>query len=210
MRYEERTTALRFELRWLTLAIAILVAHPARSEGIAAGSAEAGAGLRVVSQIGLRFDHSELGGQGTSRDALVLRTQVGKTSGERAFSTGVLIEARVFDDRQQTLIAAGMFNFAKARWTMTASPFLERTFPATGARWLYWGNVQCELTPRSSLGLELYGSIETHRPTKWLAVYTARVSRPFTVSVAIGAGVGSGPDIVTRTTVSWQLGTARR
>jgi len=210
MGYERRNTAPRFAIRWLVLGITILVAHPVRSEGFAASSGQSRAGLRVASQIGVRLDYSEAGGHGTSRDALVLKTQVGGAAGERSFSTGVLIEARVFDDGQQTLIAAGMLNYTRARWTMTASPFYERTLEAAGGRWLYWGNARRELTPRHSLGLELYGSIETHRPTKWLVAYSAVVSRRLTVSVAIGAGVGSGPDLLTRTTVSWRLGAARR
>jgi hypothetical protein len=188
----------------------MLGAYPIRSEELAASAGPAGAGLRVASQIGVRLDHSELRGQATSRDALVLKTQVGTALGESSFSTSVLIEARIFDDGQQTLIAAGMLNYTKAPWTLTASPFFERTLQADGGRWLYWGNVRRELAPRHSLGLELYGSIETQRPTKWLVAYSASISRPLTVSVALGAGVGSGPGLVTRTTVSWQLGTARR
>ena len=210
MGYETRNIALRLGLRWLAFEIAMLVAHPVMGEGSAVNAAQSRAGLRVASQIGVRLDYSDVGGHGTSREALVLKTQVGRALGGRSFSTSVLVEARAFDDGQQTLIAAGMFDYTRAPWTMTASPFFERTLQAAGGRWLYWGNVRRELTPRQSLGFELYGSIETHKPTKWLLVYSAGVSKPLTVSVAIGAGVGPGPDLVTRTIVSWRLGAARR
>jgi hypothetical protein len=64
--------------------------------------------------------------------------------------------------------------------------------------------------PRHSLGLGRYGSIETLEPTKWLLAYSGNVSKPLSVSVAIGSGFDAGPDLVTRTTVMWRLGAARR
>ena len=208
MRWQRRRLSdLGAALRTLTLAIAILCANQGRSESVAANPEPSR--LHIASQIGLRMDYNETGGQGARRDALLLRTLVSPAANARSFSTALLLECRLGDDSRQTLIAAGMFNYTIARWRLTASPFYERTAPADG-RWLYWGNVRRELAPRHSLSLEAYGSVDTRKPSKWLLVYAANVSSPLTVSVAIGSGIGSGPDLVTRTIVTWRFGAARR
>lgn len=197
-------------LRWLALTIAILCAGQVRSEDLATNAAEPRSGsLRATSQIGVRSDFGETSGHAARRDALVLDTQLSRRSSDRSFSPGLLIECRFLDDGRKTLIAAGMLSYTTAPWAATLSPFYERTAPADG-RWLYWANVRRELSPRHSLGLELYGSLETRRPSKWLLAYSANVSGPLTVSVAIGSGVGSGPDLVARTLATWRLGAARR
>jgi len=208
MKREGRT---RFvSLRWPALAIAILCAGQVWSESRAANEGEPRSGsLHAASQIGVRWDFSETSGHGAGREALVLETRLSSVSSDRSFRPGLLIECRLLDDGRQTLIAAGMFSYTTARWTATLSPFYERTAPADG-RWLYWANVRREIEPRHSLGLELYGSLETHRPSKWLLAYSTNVSGPLTVSVAIGSGVGSGPELVARTLVTWRLGASRR
>ena len=198
-------------LRWLALGIAILCADQVRSESLAANGGQSRPRLlRAASQVGVRSDYSEIRRHWARRDALVLKTQVSPASSERSSSTGLMIECRLSDDGQQTLIAAGMFSYTMAPWTMTASPFYQRTVQTADGHWLYWGNVRRQLTPRHSLGLELYGSIETHKPSKWLLAYSGSVSKPLTVSVAIGSGVDSPPDLVIRTTVMWRLGASRR
>jgi hypothetical protein len=201
----------RMGLRWLAFGIAILCADRVRSEDLAANEGQSRPRLlRAASQIGVRSDYSEVRGHGARHEALVLETQVSLASSERSFSTGFMIEGRAGDDGRHTLIAAGMFSYTRAPWTMTASPFFQRTVQTAGGHWLYWGNVRRELTPRHSLGLEVYGSIETHKPSKWLLAYSESVSKPLTVSVAIGSGVDSPPDLVIRTTVMWRLGASRR
>lgn len=210
MRWKRRHSGSGAMLLSLTLAIAIPWANQCRSEGVAANGEPSGVRpLRVLSQIGLRADYNETGGQRARRDALVLREQVSAGATARSFSTGFMLECRLGNDSRQTLIAAGMFSYTVARWSLTASPFYERTAPAD-RRWLYWGNVRRELAPRHSLSFEVYGSIDTRQLSKWLLVYSASVSSPLTVSVAIGSGVGSGPDLVTRTIVTWRFGAARR
>ena len=207
-RWKRRRSGLAPVLLWAALGNAVLCADQVKGEPAANAEPARRPLLNAVSHLAVRSDYSETAGHAARHDALVLNTQLSLVSSERSFSPGFMVEGRLADDGRQTVIAAGMFSYTTARWTLTASPFYERTFPAD--RWLYWGNARRELAPRHSLGLELYGSIGTLKPSKWLLAYSASVSRPLTVSVAIGSGVGPGPDLVTRTIVSWQLSASRR
>src|SRR5215471_19638295 len=127
MRWERRHFGLGAVLRSLTLAAAILCASQGWSEGVAAnGEPSPPPLLNVASQVGLRVDYNESGGQISRRDALVLRALVSPVASARAFSTGLLMECRLGDDSRQTLIAAGTFSYALARWSLTVSPFYER------------------------------------------------------------------------------------
>jgi len=185
-------------LHWLVLSASLFFANHVRSEG-----------LEATSQLGVRSDYSERRDTVTRRAAVVVKTSVNATSSESQFSPSLLIESRLFDDGQHTLIAAGMLSYRKANWTAVAGPFYQWTTHAADGRWQYWGNVRRQLGPRHSLGVELYGSIETLEPTKWLLAYSGTISKPLSVSVAVGAGFDSGPDLAIRTTAMWRLGAAR-
>ena len=197
-------------LHWLVLSASMFWANHVRSEGLEAGqSLSAPHQISATSQVGVRSDYSERRDTATRRAALVVKTSVNATSTESSFSPSVLIESRLFDDGQHTLIAAGMLSYRNANWTAVAGPFYQWTVHATDGRWQYWGNVRRQLGLRHSLGVELYGSIETHEPTKWLLVYSGGISKPLSVSVAVGAGFDAGPDLAIRTTAMWRLGAAR-
>jgi len=185
-------------LHWLVLSASMFWANHVTSEG-----------LEATSQLGVRSDYSERRGTVSRRAALVVKTSVNSTSSESPFSPSLLIESRLFDDGQHTLIAAGLLGYRKANWTAVAGPFYQWTVHAADGRWQYWGNVRRQLGPRHSLGVELYGSIETLEPTKWLLAYSGSISKPLSVSVAVGAGFDSGPDLAIRTTAMWRLGAAR-
>jgi len=205
-----RFLGLGITLHWLVLSASMFWAHHVRSEGLEAGQRlSAPRRIGATSQLGLRSDYSERRGTVTRRAALVVKTSVSATSSESSFSPSLLIESRLLDDGQHTLIAAGTLGYRKARWTVVAGPFYQWTVHAPDGRWQYWGNVRRQLGLRHSLGVELYGSIETHEPTKWLLVYSGGISKPLSVSVAVGAGFDAGPDLVIRTTAMWRLGAAR-
>ena len=194
-----RCLGLGVMLHWLVLSASMLDAGESLSAPLE---------MSVTSQLGVRSDYSERRDTVTRRSALVVKTSVNATSSERSFSPSALIESRLFDDGQHTFIAAGMLSYRNANWTAVAGPFYHWTVHATDGRWQYWGNVRRQLGPRHSLGVELYGSIETHEPTKWLLAYSGSISRPLSVSVAVGAGFDAGPDLVIRTTAMWRLGAA--
>jgi hypothetical protein len=139
----------------------------------------------------------------------VLNAQRSLASISGRLSTGVVAEYRLRDDGKRLVLAGVMFGFTRAQWSVAASPFYQLPFDGGDGRWLYWGNVRRRLTPRQSLGVEVYGSAETGRPTKWLLVYSGTVSKSLAVSFAMGSGVGSGSDLATRTIVTWKLGARR-
>ena len=210
MRYNKRgRLSLGAALRWLVLSAAMLHSSHVLSEGLEAGQMSAPHQMSATSQLGVRSDYSERRDAVTRRAALVVKTSVNATSSERSFSPSLLIESRLFDDGQHTLIAAGLLSYRKASWTAVAGPFYQWTVHAADGRWQYWGNVRRQLGPRHSLGVELYGSMETYEPTKWLLAYSGNISKPLSVSVAVGAGFDAGPDLVIRTTAMWRLGAAR-
>lgn len=198
-------------LHWLVLSASLFSANHVRSEGLeAAQSLSAPHRMSATSQLGVRSDYSEREDTVSRRAALVVKASLNATSSESSFSPSLLIESRLLDDGQHTLIAAGTLSYRKARWTAVAGPFYQWTVHAVDGRWQYWGNVRRQLGPRHSLGVELYGSIETHEPTKWLLAYSGSISKPLSVSVAVGAGFDAGPDLAIRTTAMWRLGAARR
>ena len=198
-------------LHWLLLSASMFFANHVKSEGLEAGqSPSVPLEISATSQLGVRSDYSERRDTVSRRAALVVKTSVNVTSSESSFSPGLLIESRLLDDGQHTLIAAGLLSYRKARWTAVAGPFYQWTVHAADGRWQYWGNVRHQLGPRHSLGVELYGSIETREPTKWLLAYSGSISKPLSVSVAVGAGFDAGPDLAIRTTAMWRLGAARQ
>ena len=197
-------------LRWLVLSASLLWATHARSEGLEAGhTLSVPRQIGVTSQLGVRSDYSERRDAVTRRAAVVVKASVSAASSESSVSPSLLIESRLFDDGQHTLIAAGLLSYRKARWTAVAGPFYQWTVHAADGRWQYWGNVRRQLGPRHSVGVELYGSMETLEPTKWLLVYAGSISKPLSVSVGVGAGFDAGPDLAIRTTAMWRLGAAR-
>ena len=195
-----RCLGLGVTLHWLVLSASMLEA----GQGLSAPLE-----VSVTSQLGVRSDYSERRDTVTRRSALVVKTSVNATSSESSFSPSLLIESRLLDDGQHTLIAAGMLSYRNANWTAVAGPFYQWTVHAADGRWQYWGNVRRQVGPRRSLGVELYGSFETHEPTKWLLAYSGSISKPLSVSVAVGAGFDAGPDLVIRTAAMWRLGAAR-
>lgn len=193
---------------WLVLSAAMFSASDVWSEGLEAGQTlSAPRQISATSQVGVRSDYSERRETVTRRAALVVKTYV--STRPSSFSPGLLIESRLLGDGQHTLIAAGMLSYRKGRWTAVAGPFYQWTARAADGRWQYWGNVRRQLGPRQSLGVELYGSIETHQPTKWLLAYSGGISKPLSLSIAVGAGFDAGPDLAIRTTALWRLSAAR-
>ena len=209
--YSERSfLGLGVTLHWLVLSASLLWANHARSEGLEADHAlSVPRQMSVTSQLGVRSDYSERRDAVTRRAAVVVKASMSAASSESSFSPSLMIESRLLDDGQHTFIAAGMLSYRRARWTAVASPFYQWTVRAADGRWQYWGNVRRQLGQRHSVGVELYGSIETHKPTKWLLVYAGSISKPLSVSVAAGAGFDAGPDLAIRTTAMWRLGAAR-
>jgi len=165
--------------------------------------------LHASVRVGARSDYAESRGKASRHEALVLSAKLSSPSANGRSSKGVLVEYRLRDDGVQLLLAGGMFDFSRARWSVAASPFYQRPLDGGPGKWRYWGNVRARLTPRQSLGLEVYGSADTGKPSKWLLAYSGTVSTSLSVSFAVGAGVDVGPDLATRTIVTWRLGGRR-
>ncbi len=193
--------------RWGSVAVFVCLASLA-----AVGETPARAGSeapRASVRVGARSDYSESRGKASRHEALVLSTKLSSDSTKGHLSKGALVEYRLRDDGSHLLLAGGMFDFTRARWSLAASPFYQRSLDGRPGQWRYWGNVRRRLTPRQSLGLEIYGSADTGKPSKWLLAYSGTVSKSLAVSFALGAGVDSGPDLATRTIVTWRLGGRR-
>ena len=196
------------KIKWsvTNLAFACLVSLAVADETPASAEGEL---LRTIVRVVARSDYLESGGKAARHEALVLKTQLSSASTQRALSPGVVVEYRLRDDGRRMLLAGGMFDFVWTRWAVAASPFYQRPFDGGAGQWLYWGNVRRRLTSRQSLGLEVYGSVDTGEPSKWLLAYSKTLSESLSVSFATGSGVDAGRDRMTRTMVIWRLGGRR-
>jgi hypothetical protein len=196
-------------LVWLVV-LATANEGPACGEGVSAhGQPSLSRPLHTIVQVAARSDYVESQGRGARHETLALKTKLSRISNKPAAAPALLIEYRLRDDGLRMLLVGGMFALDWARWTVAGSPFFQQTRHGDG-RWLYWVNLRRQLTPRHSLGVEVYGSVDAHRPSKWLLAYSGTVSKTLSVSFAVGSSVDSGPDLVTRAMVTWRLGELRR
>jgi hypothetical protein len=191
------------------LAAGLMYLSPAVSE---AGAARHGGDARTqaVLQVAARSDYTKTEEHAERRDALVLSTHVRRASNARPYSVGVLVEYSLVDAGPDTLLVGGMFTRKAAKWTAAASPFYKKTLRTDKGQWYYWGSLRRQISERHSLGIEAFGSIETHKPSKWLLGYTGTISKSVSVSIAAGSGFGNGPDRVARGSVVWRPRGTRR
>jgi len=193
----------------LLLAAALMCISAARSEAATAHH-RGDARTQAVAQVAARADYVKTEEHAERHDALVLTTHVRRASKARPYSAGLVLEYSFVDDAPDTLLLGGMFTRKTAKWTAAASPFFKRTFRTGTGQWYGWGSLRRQVAKRHSLGVEVYGSMETYRPTKWLLGYTGTISESVSVSLAVGSGFGDGPERVARGSIVWRPQRTRR
>jgi len=197
--------------RLLLVAIGLLSTLQARGETTATNpSEEARWQAETVFQFAARTDYASTQGHVRRRDAMVGAAQLRFASPERPIVAGLMIEYRFVDDKADTLRVAGMFSYKMRKWTASASPFYQRTAQRAAGDWHYWSSFRRHIAGRHSLGVELFGALDTGRPTKWMLGYDGAITETLSVGVAAGAGFNGGPDWVARTSLTWRPRPGRR
>lgn len=158
----------------------------------------------TVFQVAVRTDYASTQGLVTRRDAIAATTHLRFVPRARPYTAGLMIEYQFVDQRADTLLVAGMFTYKTLKWTAAASPFYKRSTQPSGSDWHYWGTLRRQTTSRHSLGVELFGALESGGPSKWTLGYYGKVSETLSVSVTAGSGFGAGPDWVAGTSLTWR------
>lgn len=198
-------------LRSLVVAIGFLSALQAVGETAAASAGEHPRWRgETVFQFSARADYARTQGHVTRRDATVSTTHLRFKSLVWPLTAGLMLEYSAVDEQADTLLVAGMFSYKMSRWTVSASPFYMRTAQRATGDWRYWGSVRRHITPRHSVGVELFGALETGRLTKWTVGYSATITKSLSVSVSAGSGFNAGPDWMARTSLTWRPRPGRR
>lgn len=201
----------RIPLRLLVAAVGLLTALQATGEtpGSSAGENTRWRGETVL-QFSARADYTGTQGHVTRRDAMVSTMHLRFASLSHPVTAGLMFEYSAIKEQTDTLLVAGMFTYKMARWTVSASPFYMRTAQRAAGDWRYWGSVRRHITPRHSVGVELFGALDTGRPTKWTVGYSATITETLSVSVSAGSRFDAGPDWVARTSLTWRPRPGRR
>jgi hypothetical protein len=194
-----------FAFASLTTAAGLLNALPAAAETIAMNTGESARWQpETVVQFSVRTDYASTRGHLTTRDATVGTMHLRLRSSIRPVTAGLMFEVSAIDEQADTLLIAGMFTCKISKWTAAVSPFYTRKVQRAAGNWRYWGSVRRQITPRHSVGVELFGALETGRPTKWLLGYSAAITETLSVSVAAGRGLDVGPDWLARAALTWR------
>jgi hypothetical protein len=162
-----------------------------------------------VHQVSVRSDYTKIRGHADRRDALVLSTHLRRASNVRPNTVGVVLEYSLVDG-PDTVLVGGMVTHRAAKWAVAASPFYKKTLRTGSGQWYGWGSVRRQISDRHALGIEVFASLETQRPSKWLLGYTGTISESVSVGIAAGSGFGDGPDRVVRGSVVWRPRGTRR
>jgi len=215
MKYQSgRRASLRsrgLALRSLVVAIGLLGALQATGATPAISAVEAARWRgETVFQFSVRTDYASTRGHLRRRDAIVGTTHLRFKSPARPLTAGLMIEYAAFDEQADTLLVAGMFTYRMSKWTVSASPYHVRTAQRAAGDWRYWGSVRRHITPRYSVAVELFGALETGKPTKWTLGYSAAITETLSVSVSAGSVFDAGPDWIARTSLSWRPWPHRR
>jgi len=214
MKHRPRRPASRptigFTARWLVCAIGLLATLRAQGEMTAPSLGESARwrGTTVL-QLGARADYAGNQGQARRRDAIVFSTHLRFASPTRPVTAGLLAEYRLVDERAHTLLIAGMFTYEKPKWTVAASPYYRRTERSSTGDWSYWATLRRHIADRHSLGVEIFGALDTGRPEKWTLGYYGNLTKTLSVSVTAGSGFRAGPDWVAGTSVVWRTRLSR-
>ena len=196
--------------RLLLIVIGLLRALQAVGE---TSAADAGGGMRwqaeKVFQFSARTDHASTLGQLERRDAIVSTTHLRFKSSVRPITAGLMLEYAFVDRHADTLLVAGMFTYKQSQWTVSASPYYVRTVHRAAGDWRYWGSVRRQVTPRHSVGIELFGALETGRLAKWMVGYSATITGSLSFSLSAGSAFDVGPDWMARTSLTWRPRSSR-
>jgi hypothetical protein len=195
----------------LLVAIALLSTPQARGETDAmSADDEAQWHAETVFQIAARTDYSSTQDRLRRRHAIVGTTQLRFTSPARPIVAGLMIEYQWVDEHADALLVAGLLTYKMPKWTAAAGPYYKKAAQHAAGDWHYWGSVRRRIANRQSLGVEIFGALETGRPAKWLVGYYGTITETLSVSVAAGTEFDAGPDWVARTSVMWRPRLARR
>lgn len=163
----------------------------------------------AVFQFAARADYaSEQGGVGR-RDAFVGTAHLRFASPARPIVAGIMVEYGLIDEYANTLLVAGTFSYELSKWTAAAGPFYKRAVRGVG-EWQYWCGARRHIADRHAIGVELFGSLDTGRPAKWMLGYYGTITETLSFDVAAGSGIAAGPHWVARTSVTWRPRLNRR
>jgi hypothetical protein len=200
-----------FLSRSLFVAIGLLSTLQASGEAAATSPGdEARWQAETVFQLTERSDHARTQGHLRRLGAVVGTTHLRFASPARPIIAGLMIEYQSIDGEDDTLLVGGMFTYKMPKWTASASPFYKRTAEHAAGDWHYWGGVRRRISSHHSLGIELFGALDTGKPAKWLLGYYGTITETLSVGVAVGSVFDAGPDWVARTSVTWRPRSDRR
>jgi len=191
-------------LKGLLVAIGFLTALQASGQSTIANPID-GARRRADAayQISARADYTGERDRVTRRDAFVATTHLRFASPARPVAAGLMVEYRLSDGQADRLLIGGMFSYRLPGWTIATSPFYNQTMHGTGV-WQYWCRGRRHITDRHAIDVELFGSLETGRPGKWMLGYFRSVTESLSVNVAAGSRFDAGSDWLARTSVTWR------
>jgi len=154
--------------------------------------------------LAARSDYQETDGLSKQYRSIAATAQLRFPSPSDRYSAGVLFEYSAIEHRSDTAILAAMVGYKAGNWSLSFAPYFYKASDRSGV-WKQQSTARYRISSRSAVGLELVGSLTSLGAAKLLVGYYGKISEAMSVTLTVGSGLDTGPDVAVRSAVVWRL-----
>jgi len=120
------------------------------------------------------------------------------------YSASVVFEYSAIEHRSDTAILGAIVAYKAGDWSLSFAPYISKASDRSGV-WKQQSTARYRISRRSAVGLELIGSLTRLGASKLLVGYYGKISDTMSVTLTVGSGLDTGPDVAVRSAVIWRL-----
>ncbi len=154
--------------------------------------------------LAARSDYQQTDGLSKQYRSIAATAQLRFPFPSHRYSASVLFEYSAIEHRSDTALLAAIVWYKTGDWSLSFAPYIHKASDRS-AEWKQQSTVRYRISGRSAVGLELVGSLTDLGASKLLVGYYGKVSEALSVTLTVGSGVNTGPDVAVRSAVIWRL-----